>query len=404
MKTYSVGKLKWVQKFVFKNDESLVEFVDHFIAEAIESHASDIHIEPYEAKLRIRYRRDGILQEVYNLALELALRITARLKIMAELDIAERRIPQDGRFKARLSNQPWVDFRISTCPTLFGEKIVLRLLDPYMTAFNLSQLGFTPRQEKIFLNTLSRPQGMILVTGPTGSGKTVTQYAALHHLNEENRNILTVEDPVEIYMEGINQVHVNPKVGLSFATVLRAFLRQDPDVIMIGEIRDLETAEIAIKAAQTGHLVFSTLHTNSAVESLTRLANMGIPTFNIISAVTLVIAQRLVRKLCSFCKKSYVLPGYWLKEAAFEQKEDRRLYQPVGCSACIKGYAGRTSIYEMLPMSDSIKSLVMSHAHHSLKLTQAAVQEGMWTLRRSGLEKVKQGTTSLEEINNATIS
>jgi type IV pilus assembly protein PilB len=353
-------------------DEPVIKFVNHVIQHALQQTASDIHIEPYTAHCRIRYRRDGILHEVAEVPSHLASRLVSRLKVMAKLDIAERRLPQDGRLQLH-----GMDIRVSTCPTLFGEKIVLRLLDPQKMSLNIDHLGFDDTQKKLFLSKIKQPQGMILVTGPTGSGKTVTLYSALHHLNTAEKNISTVEDPIEIQLTGINQVPVNPKIGLDFATVLRTFLRQDPDILMVGEIRDKETATIAIQAAQTGHLVLSTLHTNSALETITRLHSMGIEPYNIVSAVSLVIAQRLVRKLCTACKQ----PERIGKEIFFRAN---------GCDHCLQGYSGRTGIYELLPITTEITEPILNGTY----LSQAHD-----SLYQAGLEKVHQGITSLSEIH-----
>ncbi|MDF1758927.1 MAG: type IV-A pilus assembly ATPase PilB [Coxiellaceae bacterium] len=385
------------------NDTPVVKFVNKILIDAIRSSSSDIHIEPYEKLYRVRYRQDGILYEVSQPPLQLSSAIVARLKVMSNLDISERRIPQDGRFKLNLSKQKSVDFRISTCPTLYGEKVVMRILDSAGALIDTSQLGFEDKQTEIYLNEIKSSHGMILVTGPTGSGKTVTLYNGLNLLNDSEKNISTIEDPVEINMEGINQVQVNVKSGMTFAGALRSFLRQDPDVIMLGEIRDLETAEIAIKAAQTGHLVLSTLHTNSAPETLTRLVNMGVASFNIASSVNLVMAQRLVRKLCQKCKKKVDIPESALLEAGFteeELKEGIEVFQPSGCKECAqgKGYKGRLGIYEMMPITNEMGRLIMDGGN-AIQILDLAVSQGMNTLRRSGLNKVKQGLTSLDEVN-----
>ncbi|MDF1797084.1 MAG: type IV-A pilus assembly ATPase PilB [Coxiellaceae bacterium] len=385
------------------NDTPVVKFVNKILLDAIRSSSSDIHIEPYEKTYRVRYRQDGILYEVSQPPLQLSSAIVARLKVMSNLDISERRVPQDGRFKLNLSKQKSVDFRISTCPTLFGEKVVMRILDASAALIDTSHLGFEEKQTKIYLNEIKSSHGMILVTGPTGSGKTVTLYNGLNILNDSEKNISTIEDPVEINVEGINQVQVNVKSGMTFAGALRSFLRQDPDIIMLGEIRDLETAEIAIKAAQTGHLVLSTLHTNSAPETLTRLVNMGVASFNIASSVNLVIAQRLVRKLCQKCKKKVDVPDSALVEAGFteeEIKEGVEVFQPNGCKECAqgKGYKGRMGIYEMMPITNEMGRLIMDGGN-AIQILDLAVSQGMNTLRRSGLNKVKLGLTSMEEVN-----
>ncbi len=386
-------------------DAPIVKFVNRILVEAIKKGASDIHFEPYEQGYRIRYRQDGILNEVASPPISLAARISARIKIMSNLDISERRIPQDGRFKMKLSPSRSVDFRVSTCPTVAGEKVVMRILDPGATKLNIESLGFNAAQKESFMHAIKRPQGMILVTGPTGSGKTVTLYSALNILNTIEKNISTAEDPVEIKVPGINQVNIHPKAGLTFSIALRAFLRQDPDIIMVGEIRDLETAEIAVKAAQTGHLVLSTLHTNSAAETLTRLANMGIPSYNIASSVNLIIAQRLVRKLCEYCKTVQVdIPVQSLVEIGFSEDEAKHLqiYKACGCNQCTNGYRGRIGLFEVMPMSKELGRLIMSGGN-SLDLLSQAKKEGMLTVYDSGLEKIKEGITTIEEVNRVTV-
>jgi type IV pilus assembly protein PilB len=387
------------------SDAPLVRFIDKIILDGVNTKASDIHFEPYENIFRIRYRRDGILYEVNKLPIALATRFVARLKVMSQVDISDRRIPQDGRFKMQLSDRQAIGFRINTCPTLFGEKVVLRILDPSIAKIGIDSLGMFPAQKKLFEDAFSRPQGMILVTGPTGSGKTITQYTALNIINQPELNISTVEDPIEIYLMGINQVNINTKTGLTFASALRSFLRQDPDVIMVGEIRDTETGEIAVKAAQTGHLVLSTLHTNSAAESLTRLATMGIESFNIASAVKLVIAQRLARRLCENCKHIVDVSKEILLGTGFTEEEivGLQIFGPTGCPQCSKGYKGRVGIFEMLPVTRKIEQLILENAN-SLQIMRAAEEEGMMSLRRSGLQKVMLGLTSLEELNNAIMS
>ncbi|WP_328515966.1 type IV-A pilus assembly ATPase PilB [Marinobacterium weihaiense] len=384
------------------NETPIVRFVNKVLLDAIRKGASDIHFEPYEKAYRVRCRIDGMLQEVHRPPLNLANRLTARLKVMSRMDISERRVPQDGRIKLKVSNRRTIDFRVNTLPTLWGEKIVLRILDPGSAKMGVEALGFEPDQKEAYLTTLEQPQGMILVTGPTGSGKTVSLYTGLNILNTEERNISTAEDPVEINLEGINQVHVNPKVGLTFAEALRAFLRQDPDVVMVGEIRDLETAEISIKAAQTGHMVLSTLHTNSAPETLTRLRNMGVPAFNIATSVSLIIAQRLGRRLCGNCKQPITLPEAALLEEGFtpEQVANLELHEAnaEGCSKCNRGYKGRVGIYEMMKMSPEIAECIMQNGN-SLDILRVAQEQGFRTLRQSGLMKVAAGLTSLEELN-----
>ncbi|MFA6302955.1 MAG: type IV-A pilus assembly ATPase PilB [Legionella sp.] len=388
------------------DDAPIVKFVNKILLEAIKQGASDIHFEPYERDFRIRFRQDGILHEVANPPPGLSARITARIKIMSNLDISERRIPQDGGFKMRLSKSRSIDFRVSTCPvTSGGEKVVMRVLDPSNAKLGIEALGFSPYQQKHFVKAIERPQGMILVTGPTGSGKTVTLYTALNILNTIDVNISTAEDPAEIKVPGINQVNINPKSGLTFSGALRAFLRQDPDIIMVGEIRDLETAEIAIKAAQTGHLVLSTLHTNSASETLNRLMNMGIPTFNITSSVSIIIAQRLARKLCEQCKQvrdDYTEQGLIELGFAKETINDIKIYKAVGCSHCTNGYKGRVGLFEVLPMSKKIGQLIMSGGN-SQEILQAAQADGMLTVYQSGLEKVARGITTIEEVNRVTV-
>ena len=385
------------------NDAPIVRFVNKILLDAIKNGASDIHFEPYEKSYRIRCRIDGILQEVAKPPANLASRLCARLKVMSQMDISERRVPQDGRIKMKISKNRSIDFRVNTLPTLWGEKVVLRILDPTSAKMGIEALGYEDDQKELFMKTLEKPQGMILVTGPTGSGKTVSLYTGLNILNTVERNISTAEDPVEINLEGINQVHVNTKVGLTFAEALRSFLRQDPDVVMVGEIRDLETAEIAIKAAQTGHMVLSTLHTNSAPETLTRLRNMGVPAFNIATSVSLIIAQRLGRRLCNGCKKAVNIPEITLLEEGFTQEQiDKGLqlfeHNPDGCSKCNKGYKGRVGIYETMPMTTEIAEVIMSNGN-SLDIISVAEKQGFRPLAKSGLLKVAQGVTSLEEMN-----
>jgi type IV-A pilus assembly ATPase PilB len=384
------------------SETPVVRFINKVLLDSIKKGASDIHFEPYEKTYRVRCRIDGILQEVHRPPLNLASRLTARLKVMSKMDISEKRVPQDGRIKLKVSAKRAIDFRVNTLPTLWGEKIVLRILDPTSAQLGVEALGFEPDQKEAYLSTLEQPQGMILVTGPTGSGKTVTLYTGLNILNTEERNISTAEDPVEINLEGINQVHVNAKVGLTFAEALRSFLRQDPDVVMVGEIRDLETAEIAIKAAQTGHMVLSTLHTNSAPETLTRLRNMGVPAFNIATSVSLIIAQRLGRRLCESCKVPVHLPEAALLEQGFSKEAipQLQLYDanPEGCSRCNRGYKGRVGIYEMLRMSGEVAECIMDNGN-SIDILRVAKQQGFKTLRESGLIKAASGVTSLEEVN-----
>jgi type IV pilus assembly protein PilB len=386
------------------DDAPIVRFVNKMLLDAVRIGASDIHFEPYEKRYRIRYRTDGVLKEIAQPPINLSGKIAARLKVMSQMDISERRIPQDGRIKMKISKNKAIDFRVNTLPTLWGEKIVLRILDPSSAKLGIDALGYEEDQKALYMEALSNPQGMILVTGPTGSGKTVSLYTGLNILNVEGTNISTAEDPVEINLEGINQVNVNNKVGLDFASALRSFLRQDPDVVMVGEIRDLETAQIAIKAAQTGHLVLSTLHTNSAAETLTRLANMGVPAFNIATSVSLIIAQRLARRLCSSCKQPADIPEQALKEAGFsdEQIASGEFYRPVGCTSCNGGYKGRVGIYEVVSITDSISRIIMSGGN-SIEIADSARQEGFADLRMSALKKVASGITSLEEANRVTM-
>ena len=386
------------------DDAPVVRFVNKLMLDAIRRKASDIHLEPFEKDFRIRFRIDGMLYDVGHPPLTLAPRIIARVKVMSRMDIAERRVPQDGRIKLKLSRTRAIDFRVNSLPTLYGEKIVMRILDSDAASINIDMLGFEDVQKKQYLESLGRPYGMILVTGPTGSGKTVTLYTGLGILNTTDRNISTAEDPAEINMPGVNQVNVHPRIGLTFANVLRAFLRQDPDVIMVGEIRDLETAEIAIKAAQTGHLVLSTLHTNDAPQTLTRLANMGVPPYNIASSILLIIAQRLARRLCPVCKAPEELPEDVLRMEGFTDDEIAAgvsLFHPVGCDQCTGGYTGRVGIYQVLPVSEEIKRLILEGGN-SMQLAQQADREGASDLRRAGLMKALAGITSLEEVNRVT--
>ncbi len=387
------------------DDTPIVRFVNKVLLDAIKAGASDIHFEPYEHTYRVRFRADGILKEVVQPPKALAPRLAARLKVMSRMDISERRVPQDGRIQMRLSKTRAIDMRVNTLPTLFGEKIVLRILDPTSATLGIDALGYEPHQKKLFTDALDKPQGMILVTGPTGSGKTVSLYTGLNILNTPERNISTAEDPVEINLEGINQVPVNPKVGLNFADALRSFLRQDPDVIMVGEIRDLETAEISIKAAQTGHLVLSTLHTNSAAETITRLLNMGVPAFNLATAVTLIIAQRLARRLCSKCAEPIdELPEESLLELGFtkEMLKSATIKRAVGCESCNHGYKGRTGIYEVVQITQKIARMILE-GKNSMEIADEARKEGFHSLRTSALMKVAQGLISLEEANRVTV-
>jgi type IV pilus assembly protein PilB len=386
-------------------DAPIVRFVNKVMMDAIKRGASDIHFEPYERSYRIRFRLDGVLKEVAAPPVQLAIKLSARLKVMSRLDIAERRVPQDGRIKLRISKNRSIDFRVSTCPTLFGEKIVMRILDSSSATLGIDALGYEPFQKKLYLECLARPHGMILVTGPTGSGKTVSLYTGLNILNTEDTNISTAEDPVEIMLPGINQVNVNPKVGLTFPGALRAFLRQDPDVIMVGEIRDIETAEIALKAAQTGHLVLSTLHTNDAPKTLTRLVDMGVKPYAIATSVSLIIAQRLARRLCKNCRTKLEIPDEALLKEGFTPDEIAtgiQIFGPVGCTQCTDGYKGRTGIYEVMTVSEEIGRIIMIGGS-VLDIKQQAVREGVWGLRKSGLKKVMDGITSLDEINRVTV-
>ena len=373
--------------------------------DAIRTGASDIHFEPYEKNYRVRLRTDGVLHEVARPPIQLATRISSRLKVMSRMDISERRIPQDGRIKMKLSKVKAIDFRVNSLPTLWGEKIVLRILDPSQAKMGIDHLGYEEEQKKIYLDALAQPQGMILVTGPTGSGKTVSLYTGLNILNTPERNISTAEDPVEINLEGVNQVNVHPKVGLDFAEALRSFLRQDPDIVMVGEIRDLETAEIAVKAAQTGHLVLSTLHTNSAPETLTRLTNMGVPSFNIATSVSVIIAQRLARRLCGECRKPAQLPDEVLKAEGFGSvripRGEWKIYQPVGCEHCVNGYRGRVGVYEVVRITEGISRIIMAGGS-SIQIADQARKEGFNNLRTSALHKVVTGVISLEEANRVT--
>jgi type IV pilus assembly protein PilB len=388
------------------DEAPIVRFINKVLLDAIKTGASDIHFEPYEKTYRVRFRIDGILHEVAKPPVNLAIRIAARLKVMSQMDISERRVPQDGRIKMKISKNRAIDFRVNTLPTLFGEKVVLRILDSSAAKLGIDVLGYEEAQKKMYMDALAQPQGMILVTGPTGSGKTVSLYTGLNILNTKERNISTAEDPVEINLEGINQVHVKNKVGLTFAEALRSFLRQDPDVVMVGEIRDLETAEIAIKAAQTGHLVLSTLHTNSAPETLTRLMNMGVPTFNVATSVSLIIAQRLARRLCSHCKKpADDIPDEILKEEGFFDagltREEMTLFHPVGCDKCTNGYKGRVGVYEVVRITPEISRIIMEGGN-SLQIADAAAKAGFNNLRTSALRKTAMGVTSLEEANRVT--
>ncbi|ODS23318.1 type IV-A pilus assembly ATPase PilB [Candidatus Endobugula sertula] len=390
------------------DEAPIVKFINKILLEAIRQGASDIHFEPYEKSYRIRFRTDGVLSEIQKPPSNLATRLAARLKVMSQMDISERRVPQDGRIKLKISRTKSIDFRVNTLPTLFGEKIVLRILDANSAKMGIDAPGYEDDQKELYMKTLEQPQGMILVTGPTGSGKTVSLYTGLNILNTSERNISTAEDPVEINLEGINQVQVNSRVGLTFAEALRSFLRQDPDVVMVGEIRDLETAEIGIKAAQTGHLVLSTLHTNSAAETLTRLLNMGVPTFNVATTVSLIIAQRLARRLCVHCRHPMKeLPEEVMKqEGLYEEniglpRQEWQLYEAKGCSKCNRGYKGRVGIYEVMRITPQISSLIMEGGN-SIDIANQAKKEGFNNLRVSALRKVTMGLVGLKEANRVT--
>lgn len=385
------------------DEAPIVRFVNKIFLDAIKAGVSDIHLEPYEKRFRIRFRIDGILSEIASPPINIAHRIISRIKVMSNLDIAERRIPQDGRIKMKISKNKSFDFRVSTCPTLFGEKAVLRILDPSNTAIGIEELGFESNQKAHFLAAIQKPYGLILVTGPTGSGKTVSLYTSLNILNTGECNISTAEDPIEITVDGINQVNINPKANLTFPAILKSFLRQDPDIIMVGEIRDLETADIAVKAAQTGHLVLSTLHTNDAPQSLNRLMQMGVPAFNVVSSVLLIMAQRLARRLCKECKTDAKYPDNILLDVGFSQQEIGTFtaYKAVGCESCNSGYKGRIGIYQVMPISEAMRVLILQGCN-ALQLAEQATAEGVNDLRQSGLLKVMQGTTSIEEIDRIT--
>ncbi|MEW6133946.1 MAG: type IV-A pilus assembly ATPase PilB [Pseudomonadota bacterium] len=386
------------------DDAPVVRYLQKIMLDAINTGASDIHLEPYEKFYRIRYRRDGILYEVAQPPLAIKEKIASRIKVISKLDISEKRVPQDGRVKMVLSKNRAIDFRVSTLPTLFGEKIVMRILDPASAQLGIDALGYEPWQKEILLNAVQRPYGMVLVTGPTGSGKTVSLYTCLNILNQPSVNISTAEDPAEIQLPGINQVNVNDKAGLTFAAALKSFLRQDPDIIMVGEIRDLETADIAIKAAQTGHMVLSTLHTNDAPGTLTRLLNMGVAPFNVASSVICITAQRLARKLCS-CKKPVDIPKEALLRAGFKEEEldgSWQPYQPVGCEICQgSGYKGRTGIYQVMPVTEEMQRIILKNGS-AMDIAEQARREGVQDLRMAGLLKVKAGITSLEEVEAVT--
>lgn len=387
------------------DEAPVVKFVNKMLVDAIRMGASDLHFEPYEKSYRVRFRVDGVMEKIANPPVQLAGKIAARLKVMSQMDISERRIPQDGRIKLKLSKNKAIDFRVNSLPTLFGEKVVLRILDPSAAKLGIDALGYEPDQKEMFLEALHKPQGMLLITGPTGSGKTVSLYTGINILNTGATNISTAEDPVEINLEGINQVNVNSKVGLTFSNALKSFLRQDPDIVMVGEIRDLETAEIAIKAAQTGHMVLSTLHTNSAPETLTRLRNMGVASFNIATSVNLVIAQRLARRLCKNCKTALDVPRQSLLELGFTDADlddpNHSIYEPVGCNECREGYKGRVGIYEVMKVDPNISRIIMEDGN-AIDIKDAALKNGFRDLRRSGILKVLQGVTSIQEMMRVT--
>jgi type IV pilus assembly protein PilB len=386
-----------------EDDAPIIVYINKILMDAIKRGASDLHFEPYEHMYRIRFRIDGVLHEIANPPIGLESRISARIKVMSQMDLAEKRKPQDGRIKLKINKKKSIDFRVSTLPTLWGEKVVMRILDSSSAMLGIDVLGYEKEQKELYLAALAQPQGMILVTGPTGSGKTVSLYTGLNILNKPERNISTAEDPVEINLVGVNQVQINVRADMTFANALRAFLRQDPDIVMVGEIRDLETAEISIKAAQTGHLVLSTLHTNSAPETLTRLINMGVPCYNIASSVTLIIAQRLARRLCHHCKEPETLPQEELLRLGYLEADipNLKLFKGVGCEHCTEGYKGRVGIYEVMPITPNIAQIIM-RSGNSLEIAEAAEKEGINNLRKSGLKKAASGVTSLVEINRVT--
>ena len=386
------------------DDAPVVKFLHKMLIDAFNMRASDLHFEPYEHNYRVRFRVDGELREIASPPIAIKDKLASRIKVISRMDISEKRVPQDGRMKLKIGPDRVIDFRVSTLPTLFGEKIVIRILDPSSAKVGIDALGYEPEEKERLMSAISRPYGMVLVTGPTGSGKTVSLYTCLNILNKPGINISTAEDPSEINLPGVNQVNVNEKAGLTFAAALKAFLRQDPDVIMVGEIRDLETADISIKAAQTGHMVLSTLHTNDAPTTLTRMMNMGIPTFNIASSVILITAQRLARRLCGTCKAPLDVPRKALVDAGFKPEDldgTWTPYKPVGCSACNNGYKGRVGIYQVMPISEEIQRIIL-RGGSALDIAQQAGKEGVRTLRESGLLKVKLGMTSLEEVLSLT--
>ncbi|MCP5280555.1 MAG: type IV-A pilus assembly ATPase PilB [Rhodoferax sp.] len=382
------------------DDAPVVKFLHKMLLDAFSMRASDLHFEPYEHTYRVRFRIDGELREIASPPIAIKDKLASRIKVISKMDISEKRVPQDGKMKLKIGPNKVIDFRVSTLPTLFGEKIVIRILDPSSAKLGVDALGYEPVEKQRLLDAIGRPYGMILVTGPTGSGKTVSLYTCLNLLNKPGVNIATAEDPSEINLPGVNQVNVNDKAGLTFAAALKSFLRQDPDIIMVGEIRDLETADIAIKAAQTGHLVLSTLHTNDAPTTLTRMRNMGIAPFNIASSVILITAQRLARRLCTNCKADADIPNKALIDAGFKESEidgSWTTYRPVGCSMCNGGYKGRVGIYQVMPITEEIQRIILQDGS-ALDIAQQAAREGVDSLRRSGLRKVKQGLTSLEEV------
>ena len=382
------------------DDSPVVRFLQKILLDAVRMGASDLHFEPYEFSYRVRFRIDGHLREIASPPPAIKERLASRIKVISRMDISEKRVPQDGRLKLKMSRDKTIDLRVSTLPTLFGEKVVIRILDPGTAKLGIDALGYEEAEKQRLLRAIARPDGMILVTGPTGSGKTVSLYTCLNLLNQPGVNIATVEDPSEINMPGVNQVDVNDKAGLTFAAALKSFLRQDPDIIMVGEIRDLVTADIAMKAAQTGHLVLSTLHTNDAPTTLTRLRNMGVPAFNIAASVILISAQRLARRLCVQCKEAFDLPIETLVESGFKQEEidgSWKPYRPVGCNACNHGYKGRVGVYQVMPISDAIQAIILRDGS-AMEIAVQAEREGVKTLRASGLSKVKLGLTSLEEV------
>ena len=385
------------------DDKPVVRFINKMLMDAIKSNSSDLHFEPFEKSYKVRFRTDGVLHEVARPPVNLAPRISARLKVMSQMDISERRVPQDGRIKLKISKTKAIDFRVNTLPVLFGEKLVLRILDPSSAKMGIDALGYEDEQKKLFMEALYKPQGMFLVTGPTGSGKTVSLYTGLNILNTPELNISTTEDPVEINLEGINQCNVNHKVGLDFSEALRSFLRQDPDIVMVGEIRDIETANIAIKAAQTGHMVMSTLHTNSAPETLTRLRNMGVPAFNLATSINLIVAQRLARRLCS-CKEKIDIPKSALIEKGFSEEQVDKgfdVFGPKGCGKCSGGYKGRVGIYEVVKITPEISKIIMEDGN-SIEIAAECAKQGFKNIFQSALIKVMTGLTSLEEVDRVT--